>query len=293
MTPDRQRGRRRHRGPAPNFELKRFGYPEALPKEKAVTVSTAQQTIRSAQPVQIKQYTLAGVLGTWAAAALPMAALAWLVAPWLAHTLDGPTALTRALILTLTAGMIWQFLLVLILVYREQRSLRWRVVKDALWLHAPGRPKTGRRGGRAWLVLIPVVLALAAEEMLPTLPTPGARDLGLFLQSDSGQAFLSGNWGWFALLVAMFIFNTVLGEELLFRGLLLPRMQGVFGRWDWAGNGVLFALYHLHVPWVIPQSFVDACVPYASKRFNSALVGIAAHSVQTVFFTVAVLLVVL
>lgn len=52
-----------------------------------------------------------------------------------------------------------------------------------------------------------------------------------------------------------------LGEELLFRGLLLPRMQGVFGRWDWAGNGVLFALYHVHVPWVIPQTFVDTLVP--------------------------------
>jgi uncharacterized protein len=258
-----------------------------------VTVTTEQHRTPAAGPAQIRQYTLAGVLRTWAAAALPMAALAWLFAPWLAHALDGPTALSRALILTLTAGMVWQFLLVLILVYREQRSLRWSVLKDALWLHAPRRPSTGRRGGRAWLVLIPVVLAIAAEELLPTLPTPGSRDLGLFLESDAGQAFLSGNWAWFVLLVAMFIFNTVLGEELLFRGLLLPRMQGVFGRGDWAANGVLFALYHLHVPWVIPQAFVDTCVPFASKRYNSALVGIAAHSVQTVFFTVAVLVLVL
>jgi hypothetical protein len=54
------------------------------------------------------------------------------------------------------------------------------------------------------------------------------------------------------------------------------------------------SLYHLHVPWVIPQTFVDACIPYASKRYNSALVGIAAaHSVQSGFFTVAVLLIVL
>jgi membrane protease YdiL (CAAX protease family) len=245
------------------------------------------------QPVQIPQYTLAGILGTWAAAALPMAALVWLVAPWLAHHLDGPTALSRALILTLTAGLIWQFLLVVILVYREQGSLRWPVVKDALWLHAPRRPSTGRRGGKAWLILIPLIVAVAAEEMLPTLPTPVARDLGLFLGSHAGQTFLSGNWAWFAVLVAMFVFNTVLGEELLFRGLLLPRMQGVFGRWDWAANGVLFAVYHLHVPWVIPQAFVDTVIPYASKRYNSALVGIAVHSVQSVFFGALVLALVL
>ena len=47
---------------------------------------------------RIQQYTLSRVLGTWAAAALPMAALAWLVAPWLASTMNGPTALPRALL---------------------------------------------------------------------------------------------------------------------------------------------------------------------------------------------------
>ena len=66
-----------------------------------------------------------------------MAVLAWVIGPWLAHRFDGPTALPRALILALTVGLVWQFLLVMILVYREQRSLRWRVLKDALWLHAP------------------------------------------------------------------------------------------------------------------------------------------------------------
>ena len=45
--------------------------------------------------IRIRQYTLAGVLGTWAAAALPMAALAWMVAPWLASTMDSSTAWPR------------------------------------------------------------------------------------------------------------------------------------------------------------------------------------------------------
>ena len=243
-------------------------------------------------PVQIKQFSLAGVIGTWAAAALPMAVLAWVIGPWLARRFDGPTATPRALILALTIGLVWQFLLVMLLVYREQRSLRWRVLKDALWLHAPRRPKTGRRGGKAWLVLIPLVFALAAEELLPTLPTPAARDLGLFLSRTRPGVHVR-QLGLVRLLVASFMFNTVLGEELLFRGLLLPRMQGVFGRWDWAGNGVLFALYHLHVPWVIPQTFVDASCPTRPSGYNSALVGIAAHSVQTVFFTVVTLALVL
>jgi len=84
--------------------------------------------------------------------------------------------------------------------------------------------------------------------------------MGLFLGSHVGQTFLSGNWGWFGIIVVLQVFNTVLGAELLFRGLLLPRMNGRFGRWDWLANGVLFAVYHLHVPWVIPQALLDTFI---------------------------------
>jgi hypothetical protein len=87
------------------------------------------------------QYSLAKILGIWAAAALPMAALAWIVAPWVADRLDGPLALPRALLALLTVGLIWQFVLVMILVYRERGSPRWPVLKDALWLHAPLSPQ--------------------------------------------------------------------------------------------------------------------------------------------------------
>jgi uncharacterized protein len=46
---------------------------------------------------RIVQYTRGQIAGIWAAAALPMAALAWVVAPWLADRLEGPATLTRAL----------------------------------------------------------------------------------------------------------------------------------------------------------------------------------------------------
>jgi len=101
--------------------------------------------------------------------------------------------------------------------------------------------------------------------------------------------------GWFAVVVVLVVFNTVIGEELLFRGLLLPRMRGVFGRGDWVGNGVLFAAYHLHVPWVIPISLVEGIFleAYPSRRFQSAWMGIIVHSGQSVFVIVVVLTLVL
>jgi membrane protease YdiL (CAAX protease family) len=242
----------------------------------------------------LPQYSVRRTLATWAAAALPMGVLAWVVAPVLAHAFDGPSAWPRAIVLSLTAGLVWQFVLVMVLVHREQGSLRWTVVKQALWLRKPQSPRTGRRGGRLWLVVIPLIAVVALKEELVKLPAPVNRDQALFLQSAAGQEFFSGNWPWFAVIVTMMLFNTVLGEELLFRGLLLPRMNGAFGRWDWVANGVLWAGYHLHVPWAIPGTLVESLVvAYPSKRYGSAWIGIIVHSAQTIVFTVVILMIVL
>lgn len=237
------------------------------------------------EPVPLQQYTVRRILGTWAAAALPMAAMAWLVAPWLAGTLDGPSAWPRAIVVSLTLGLFWQLVLVAVLVHREQGTLRWSVVKQALWLRSPRSRRTGRRGGWLWLLTVPLVAALAAKEMLPKLPAPAHRDLGLFLHSSAGQEFFSGNWLWLTLTLLMLVLNTALGEELLFRGLLLPRMQGAFGSRDWVANGVLFACYHLHSPWSIPANLLDTFyLAYPAKRYRSALLSITVHSAQTVAF---------
>jgi membrane protease YdiL (CAAX protease family) len=92
----------------------------------------------------------------------------------------------------------------------------------------------------------------------------------------------------------MMIFNTALGEELLFRGLLLPRMRRAFGRWDWVANGVLFGLYHLHLPWSIPANLLDTFIlSYPARRYRSALIAIIVHSAQTVVFTGLILALVL
>jgi uncharacterized protein len=240
-------------------------------------------TVSVMTPTAVRQYSPAAVLAIWAAAAVPMAALAWIVAPALA----GPAATERAfavtLIAALTAGLVWQSVLVLGLVFHERRSLRWAVLREALWL-TPPRDATGRRGGRVWLWVLPFVLGFAALQFVPFgLSGPSDHDFGLWLGSDAGRDTLRGNWGLFALILVMFAFNTVLGEELLFRGLLLPRMRGAFGRADWIANAVLMGAYHLHQPWSIPQSMVaGALFAYPTRRFQSAWMGIIVHSAQAV-----------
>jgi membrane protease YdiL (CAAX protease family) len=150
-------------------------------------------------------------------------------------------------------------------------------------------------GGRVWWWALLFVVLVGLLQSLPSIPGPSNRDFADLLSSDRGEDFFRGAWGWFALVVVFGVFNTVLGEELLFRGVLLPRMQGVFGRRDWIANGALFAAYHLHVPWVIPASLVEGIFfeAYPSRRFQSAWMGIIVHSAQTVVVSIIVLTLVL
>ena len=256
---------------------------EAMTSRIAIPApATKEQASTPADERTLPQLTLGGVLAVWAAAALPMGLLAWFVAPRLADHLGGAAALPRALLITLTGGLIWQFVLVMMLVRREQGTLRWSVLRDALWLRAPRSPRSGRRGGRVWLIILPLLVAFATEELI-SVSGPANRDFGSFLSSHAGHALFAGSWGWFAIVVALAVFNTVLGEELLFRGFLLPRMKGVFGRRDWLANGVLFGIYHLHMPWAIPTALLDTFIlAYPSKRYRSALIGIVVHSAQSV-----------
>ena len=159
----------------------------------------------------------------------------------------------------------------IVLVRREQGTLRWPIVREALWLLTPRSPSTDRVGGKLWLIVIPLILITAVEGALPTPGHPENHDLADLVSMDAVQDFLSGAWGWYGLTLVLFLFNTVLGEELLFRGLLLPRMNGAFGRGDWVANGVLFAGYHLHEPWRMPATLVGDtfAMAYPTKRYRA------------------------
>jgi hypothetical protein len=135
----------------------------------------------------VRQYSLREILAVWAAAAVPMGVLAWVVAPWLADQLGGDQPLTQALLILLTAGLIWQFVLVLILLRRELGSLEWPRVRDALWLRAPRDPKTGRVGRKVWWWALLFVALVAVWAMVPAIPGPSARDFGDFIGADRAE----------------------------------------------------------------------------------------------------------
>jgi uncharacterized protein len=255
-----------------------------------------------------EQYILAKILGIWALAAAPMGILGWIVSPLLAPDFETDplgSGVTRVALLTL--GLIWLFVLSMIIVRQEEGDLRWATVKRRLRLNTPREPTTGQPRARLWLWVVPFLVAVVVVELVlntaientwlsvfPFLAEPEGYSLGAILGSQEVLQRLVGAWWFFALYVVTAVFNTILGEEFLFRGVLLPRMEGVFGRGSWVANNILFGLYHVHVPWVIPNAVLTGLLyTYPAYRYRSTWMSIILHSAQSVYFAFLVLGVVL
>jgi membrane protease YdiL (CAAX protease family) len=254
------------------------------------------------------QYSLAKILGIWVLATAPMGVLGWIVFPLAAPDAGSDPlgfGVTRLVLLML--GLIWLFVLSMIIVRLDAGDLRWRTIKHRLRLNTPREPGTGAPRARLWLWVVPFLVAVVLVELVlntslesawlsvfPFLAEPTGYSFDAIMESQEILARLEGAWWFFALFVVQAIFNTILGEEFLFRGVLLPRMEGVFGRWSWVANGVLFGLYHVHQPWGIPNSVLTGLLyTYPAFRYRSTWMSIILHSAQSVFFSFLVLGVVL
>jgi membrane protease YdiL (CAAX protease family) len=255
------------------------------------------------------QYSLVMILGLWAAVALPMGILGLVIYPALTpDRVANPMGAAITRVILMTVGLIWVFGLAMLMVYREEGNLSWATIRRRLWLNAPLDPKTGVPRRRLWLWLIPIViLSLASQQsygvvlrnlwmrILPFLaPPPGYDPFELVFASPELQAQLVGAWGFYGLFLIMFVFN-ILGEEFFFRGVLLPRMEGAFGKWDWVANGVLFGLFHLHEPWIILPAALDGAIIFALpvRRFRSTWLAVIAHALANVILLPLILMVVL
>lgn len=87
-----------------------------------------------------------------------------------------------------------------------------------------------------------------------------------------------GQWWLLGVFAVLIVFNYPLGEELIFRGILLPKMNGLFGKWDFLANNMLFMAYHLHKVEVWPQILLINWIwPWAAKRFNSYWMALIPH----------------
>jgi membrane protease YdiL (CAAX protease family) len=118
--------------------------------------------------------------------------------------------------------------------------------------------------------------------VVPFFAMPDSANLDAILRAPEIAAQLAGNWSFFGLFLVMAVFN-IAGEEFFFRGVLLPKMEGAFGKWDWVVNGVLWGAYHWHQPWMIPAASLvvgPLLFVFPTKRFRSTWLAIIVHSAQ-------------
>ena len=169
------------------------------------------------------------------------------------------------------------------------RPLHWEAIRRRTWLQAPRHPKTNepRPWRFLWLVvclplaLLPLLVGnvfTASWMGLRMLRSPLAIELspGYAKSLDLASPELSGQWWLLALVLMTCALSAFFGEEFLFRGVLLPRMSGSFGRQGWFANATLFALSYAHVPLMLPFRWLAALVTvWPARRYRCNWLAVA------------------
>jgi membrane protease YdiL (CAAX protease family) len=102
-----------------------------------------------------------------------------------------------------------------------------------------------------------------------------ARSLAMYDQMAGGT--IRGNWGIAALYFVMLFFN-IAGEELWWRGYLLPRQELTHGRWAWLVQGLLWTMFHVFKWWdVIGLLPVCLIITFSAQRMRNNWPAFIAH----------------
>jgi membrane protease YdiL (CAAX protease family) len=102
---------------------------------------------------------------------------------------------------------------------------------------------------------------------------------------------LVGNYAFVFLYFVIGLVCNIFGEEIYYRGYLLPRMHGAFGRWDWVANGVLFTLKHVYQRWLYPGILVGSlCFAFAAGPLGSLPLAMVYHWVGNFLFQIVMLI---
>jgi membrane protease YdiL (CAAX protease family) len=113
-------------------------------------------------------------------------------------------------------------------------------------------------------------------ENVPLLLDPQATINAATIRTFVGGQ-LVGNWEILALFCLQLFFN-IAGEELWWRGYILPRQELTFGRWAWLVHGLLWWVFHAFKWWdlvtVLPLVLL---LSYVAQRTKNNWIPTIAH----------------
>ncbi len=241
--------------------------------------------------VEYEQYSFAEIVLIWALATAPMVLFAFVVTPAVIRWFNIPPSIPSFVVFWpfMIMGLMWQFVLSLIIVRRECGNVKWKTIRERMWYNKPRDFRTGRPSYWLFLWAIPfIALSYASQHVhLPNIVSavfPFVDHLPHYSLGEVMTPAYKGAWWLLALTLLTIPFNYLLGEEFLFRGILLPKMRGVFGRWDWFFNGVFFAMYHLHKPYGIPHQilFSGLILSLPARLFRSNWIAVIIHGTEAI-----------
>jgi len=238
--------------------------------------------------MQEKQYSLFKIIALWAMVTLPMGLARFWVVPLLKDHVSINSGLLFWWFMIL--GMVWQFVLSVIILKMELKTLTWTALKKRLWLNHPTDQKTRKVVKWVYLLTIPIILyeftlgsfgalKFIQDWFLGVFPGLTAPDY-MQIQNLATPEY-RGAWFLIGITLLSSLFNYLLGEELFFRGVLLPKMEGVFGRWAWVANATLFSCYHVHkIEWIPIFVFSSIFCAFLNQRYRSFYPGLIIHGIE-------------
>jgi CAAX protease family protein len=156
-----------------------------------------------------------------------------------------------------------------LLLYRERRPKRQGSWDARLWL----RPMNG--GDWLWTIVGIAAVAVLTGGIVGLLPDKATlRPSFMTLEPlGPGRYWILGAW------LPFFVLNIV-GEEFVWRGVVLPRQEVVFGGRAWLVNGILWLLFHAAFPWQVLVTLVPITLilPYVVQRRRSTWIGVVIHA---------------
>lgn len=242
------------------------------------------------------QYSLKKIILIWSVVTIPMPLLAFIVTPFLKQYTGIHISILFWVLMVI--GMLWQFVVSMWVIYKEFGSSKWAIIKKRTWLNAPFDPKTGKKKKKLFLWLIPATVAIGLFEYKLAEPLshlllrtfPFLSKFSYVNMEELLDPQFIGAWWLLPLALISCLFNYLLGEEFFFRGILLPKMKGVFGKYDWLANSFMFGLYHLHKPWMIPSIIITSIpLTLTSAKFRSNWFAVILHGVEGLFILLVVL----
>jgi len=243
---------------------------------------------------RLKSIGLAGSVLYFGIPALIFAGFTLGLLPWMLRNGYPPFAAFAAAFV----GPLVLMLIAALAAYRlEGRAWAWPAFRD--------RMRLGRMSRTDWLWTIGLVLGtyvlqwaigpLAAFLDGVTLfqaPPEFAEFMAGMGKADFGFD-LKGRWDvWLFITVGMLLFN-IGGEELWWRGFILPRQELAFGGYAWLVNGVLWDLFHFfyHTSVGSVVAYLPLTVPlaYVAQRTRNTWPGIIAHYIGNIGLPIGIL----